>query len=114
MWPTADSTPLAPNNAPTSEPRPQACRHTAPSECNAGFPPDVNEERHDKVTKIDWDLLEKIDTRLFAMPSRASDAPARKRSKFISAEMSCASGFSPGKDRGSGFRNGMTTVTKII
>ena len=77
ICPMADTIPIAPNNAPTSEPHPQACKHTAPRECKAGLPPEENEDKQERATKTPWDLFPVMTTRLFAIPSTARDIPAR-------------------------------------
>jgi hypothetical protein len=77
MCPMADNTPIAPNNAPTSEPRPHACKHTPARECKAGLPPEVNEFKQERATKTPWDLFLVMATRLSAMPSTARDTQAR-------------------------------------
>jgi hypothetical protein len=77
MCPMADNTPIAPNNAPTSEPRPQACKHTPPRDCKAGLPPEVNEDKQERATKAPCDLLLVMATRLSAIPSTARDIEAR-------------------------------------
>jgi hypothetical protein len=92
----ADNTPIAPNKAPTSEPRPQACKHTAPRECKAGLPPEVNEDKQERATKAPCDLLLVMATRLSAIPSTARDMEARLRSKLSSTEISWALGLNPG------------------
>lgn len=50
-WAIAERTANAPNKDPTSELRPLACKHTAPSECKVGFPPEVKDDRVEKATK---------------------------------------------------------------
>jgi hypothetical protein len=52
IWASAERTAIPPNRAPTSELYPAACRQTAPSECNAGLPPEVNDDIHDRPTKV--------------------------------------------------------------
>lgn len=112
MWPMAESTPSAPKRAPTSEPRPQACRHTAPREWRAGFPPEVNDDKQESATKIGWDLLEATATRLSANPSTARDMEARYLSKFNSEAMSWALGSLPGELVDLGFRRDRMTENK--
>ena len=69
----ADKTAIAPNNVPASLLRPLACRHTAPSECIEGFPPDVNEFRHDITLNNAGDAFPDSATRASAAPSTASE-----------------------------------------
>jgi hypothetical protein len=104
MCPIADNTPIAPNNAPTSEPNPQACKHTAPRECKAGLPPEVNEVKQERATKTPWDLFLVIAIRLSAIPSTTRDIEARWRSKLSSAEVSRVLGLKPGLLMVLGFR----------
>lgn len=73
----AFNTPNAPNNAPTSWPRPQACKHTPPREFKAGLPPEVNEDKEERATKAACDLLLVMAIRLSAIPSTARDIAAR-------------------------------------
>jgi hypothetical protein len=77
MCPMADTIPTAPNNAPTSELHPQACKHTAARECKAGLPPEANEDKQERATKAPWDLFLVVATRPSAMPSTARDIEAR-------------------------------------
>jgi len=95
MCPMADNILIAPNNAPTSSPIPHACKHTAPRECNAGLPPEVNEVKQERATKMPWDLFLVMAIRPSAIPSTARDIEARWRSKLSSAEMARALGLDP-------------------
>jgi hypothetical protein len=52
MWAVAERNAKAPNKVPTSELRPEAWRHTAPSECREGFPPEVKDDRHERAINI--------------------------------------------------------------
>lgn len=64
---------MAPNRVPTSELYPHAWRQTAPSECKAGFPPDVIEERHENAineTSVDLGV---VATKKSASPSTARE-----------------------------------------
>ena len=100
----AERTPRAPKSAPTSWPKPHACKHTAPSECSAGFPPEVNDERQESATKIGCDLFDTTATRASARPSTEREIPARYRSKLSSRPISYALGLVPGGLVGFGFR----------
>jgi len=52
IWASAERTPIAPKSAPTSELNPAACRQTAARECNAGLPPEVNADKHDRPMNV--------------------------------------------------------------
>lgn len=86
---SADKTAIPPNKAPTSELNPAACRQTAPSECNAGLPPEVNDDKHDRPTKICGDDGVMV-IRVSATQSNAKEHWARYLSNLSSAVMCSA------------------------
>jgi hypothetical protein len=85
----ADSTPSAPNRRPVSEPCPSACKQTAPKECRAGFPPDVNDDRQLNAIKATSDEAGEIVTKRSARASTDKEACARRLSNWSSRATLC-------------------------
>lgn len=73
MWASDEITAIPPNREPTSELNPAACKHNAPSECNAGLAPDVKDDKHDRLTNITCDDEDVTVIRVSAMQSNAME-----------------------------------------